>query len=116
MTTTIIIAPITTHPGYYTARADGRLLCRSRQPLLDGARELLAAGYPVGTVIVLRHAGTEVDAMTSTIGAAAGLTVNDNRHGRPQFRPQKAPAGDVATPPIAPIGIPATSPWMEAAE
>jgi len=40
MPTIITIAAIPTRAGFFTARCDGRLLCRSRQPFLDGAREL----------------------------------------------------------------------------
>jgi hypothetical protein len=84
--TTIIVAAIPTRPGYYTARCDGRLLCRSRQPLLDAARELLASGYPADTIIVMRHAGTEVVAMTSTIGTVARLTVSEEANRPPRFK------------------------------
>ena len=96
--------------------------------ILDGVREserlgvcidtchLLAAGYPATTVIVMRHAGSSVDALRSTIGAAAQLTVSDNRHGTPQLRRWAAPPGDVAAPPIASHEGAATSLWLEAAE
>jgi hypothetical protein len=100
MPTTITIAPIESRPGYYTARCDGRLLCRSRQPFLDGARELLASGYPADTVIVMRSPASDADRLRSTIGTAARLTVTDNRYGVPQFRRWAAPAGDVAAPPV----------------
>jgi len=115
-TSTIIVAPILPRPGYFAASCDGRLLCRSRQPLLDGARVLLASGYPASEVVTMRRVGSTVDALRSTISEAARLTVADNRHGTPQFRRWSAQAGDVAAPPIAPLEEGATTPWMEAAE
>jgi hypothetical protein len=114
--TTIIIAPIPTRRGYFTARCDGRLLCRSRQPLLDGARELLASGYPAGDTIIMKSAGSEVDAMTSTIGAAAMLTVTEEVDRPPRFRRWKARDLGEGSPPIAPRKGSATSLWLEAAE
>jgi hypothetical protein len=113
----IIIAAIHTRPGYFTARCDGRLLCRSRQPLLDGARELLAAGYPADAVIVMKHAGSSDVAATSTIEVALRLTIENSRHGTPSFRRWNAPAGVVAAPLIAPASeIAASLTRMEAAE
>jgi hypothetical protein len=107
--TTIIVAAITTRPGYYTARADGRLLCRSRQPFLDGARELLASGYPADSIIIMRHAGTEVVAMTSTIGNAARLTVTEEVGRSPRLRRWKPRNLGEGSPPVAPRGWAATT-------
>ena len=95
----ITVAPIPTRPGYYTARCDGRLLCRSRQPFLDGARELLAAGYPASTAIVMRHVGSDVEGLRSTIGAAARLTVETDEQGRPTFRQWRGRRTRGAAPP-----------------
>jgi|SRR6516162_7613839 len=98
-TVTVTVAPITSRPGYYTARADGRLLCRSRQPLLDGARELLAAGYPTETTLVMKHAGSGVEALRTTIGSAARLTVETDEQGRPIFRQWRGPRTRGPAPP-----------------
>lgn len=57
--------------GKFTVHLDGRQLCISRQPLLDGARILLAEGFDPKTPIVTRHAGDDFDAMISTVGEAA---------------------------------------------
>jgi hypothetical protein len=108
----ITIAPIHTRPGYYTARCDGRLLCRSRQPFLDGARALLDAGYSTDTTVVMRSAGSTADRLRSTIGAAAKLAVETNAEGKPVFRQWRGPQTRGAAPPIASGG----TPWMEAAE
>jgi len=101
MPTIITIAAISTRAGYYAARCDGRLLCRSRQPLLDGARELLAFGYAADAVIVMKHAGSEVEAMRSTIGVAARLSVETDEQGRPIFRQWRGPRTRGAAPPTA---------------
>jgi hypothetical protein len=115
MTTTIIVAPIAGRAGYYTARCDGRLLCRSRQPLLDGARELLASGFSAEAAIVMRHAGSQIEALRSTVGAAARLTVAEGDRGAPRFRRWKAMPLREGSPPIAPIDYPAL-PQREAVE
>jgi hypothetical protein len=113
---TITIAPIPTRPGYYTACCDGRLLCRSRQPFLDGARELLASSYPPDTVIVMRSANSTTDRLRSTIGAAAALTVETNEEGRPDLRQWRGSRTRGAAPPVAFRTGAATSLKLEAAE
>ena len=92
--------------GRFEARLDGRLLCRSRQPLLDAARILLAEGCDPDERIVMRHAGSTVDALSAKVGVAAGLTVSES-HGPPRFvrwqpfhRFQDAPAPGLVRPPI----------------
>ena len=62
--------------------ADGSELCRSsRQPLLGRARELARCGFDPATRLVMRHAGSEADALRSTVGAAARLTAEDSETG-----------------------------------
>jgi len=102
----VIITSIVGRRGWFTARHDGRLLYHSRTPLLDGARTLLAAGYPPNTILVMKHAASDVVALSSIVGAAARLTVNDNRLGTPQFRRWRAPGGDVAAPPVRHTRLP----------
>src|SRR5262249_47617787 len=74
-----------TRNGRFHATLNGELLTTSRQPLLDGARELLERGYDPNTRIVMRHDGSKVDALPSTIGAAAKLTVEERAHRRIRF-------------------------------
>jgi hypothetical protein len=76
------------------------LLCRSRQPFLDGARELLAAGYPATAIIAMKHAGSHVEALRSTVGAAARLTVETDEQGTPIFRQWRGPRTRGAAPPV----------------
>jgi len=112
----VIVAPITRRPGYYTARCDGRLLCRSRQPFLDSARELIAAGYPADAIMVMRHADSAFESLRSTIGTAARLTVENTEQGKPDFRPWRGPRSRGAAPLIAPPEGASNPLWMEAAE
>ena len=100
-TVTVTVAPITSRPGYYTARADGRLLCRSRQPFLDGARRLLASGFPADTVIVMKCAGSVIEALRSTIGRAAAHTVSEEAYRPPRFKRWKPRYMGEGSPPVA---------------
>jgi len=66
---TITITPAT--KGRFAVLADGRYLCDSSSPILDGARILAAQGIDPATPVALRNAGTD-DITLSTIGALAG--------------------------------------------
>ena len=58
---------------------------QSRQPFLDGARALLSHGYDPAAPYNMRHANSEMlSFVTTTIGHAAGLSVNDAR--TPRFQ------------------------------
>jgi hypothetical protein len=60
---------------------------RSATPFCDAARSLLAAGADPATRLVMRHAGQDHDALRSTVGATARLTVTDaDKDGRPRFK------------------------------
>jgi hypothetical protein len=94
----------------FDATVDGRLiLTRSTQPLLDGARGLLAAGVDPASWIVMRRAGSDTDALRSTVGAAAKLTVEEGEH-PPTLRPWKPSPHAAVTPPMRPIDQPANAP------
>jgi hypothetical protein len=65
-----------------------RKLCTSRTPFLTAARILLLRdGLPPETLIVMRHHGSAVIALWSTVGQAAALRVLDGSNGTPLFRP-----------------------------
>jgi hypothetical protein len=56
------------------------LIVNSRQPVLDGARELLTLGYDPGMPYNMRLANSATFSfITTTIGHVAGLGVNDTR-------------------------------------
>ena len=82
----IIVTPTSRRPGRYDARLDdGRVLVTaSKQPFVDAARRLIDFGYDPTTVLVMRHAGSDTDALIGRIGAAAKLRVKEGR-GRPRF-------------------------------
>src|SRR4051794_38652761 len=63
------------HIEFFEATLDGRVLCRSRQPLLASARVLLAEGVAPETVIGMRRLGCRTIDMTGILGACAKLTV-----------------------------------------
>jgi hypothetical protein len=66
--------------------AVGCIVERSTTPFCDAARVLLAEGADPATRFIMRHAGSVADALRSTVGAAAGLTVADDNGGKPIFR------------------------------
>jgi hypothetical protein len=55
-------------------------------PFCDAARVLLAEGADPAAKFVMRHENSSYDALRSTVGAAAGLTVADDNGGKPIFR------------------------------
>ena len=71
--------------GQFEARLNGRLICISHRPLLDGARVLLAECVDPATPISMRHEGTAYDALRSTVGVAAKLTVEENERVGPRL-------------------------------
>jgi hypothetical protein len=79
-------SPTRAHPGpaQFDAFLGAKHLCRSWTPLLAGARVLLADGVAPNTVLHMRHTGSDMVALSSTVGAAAGLTVHEG-HTPPRF-------------------------------
>ena len=82
---TIIVLPA--GRGKFTAHLqDGRQLCqRTFTPFLAAARQLLADGMDPNTQITMRHAGSNTDALMSTIGVAAKLCVTERQAAAPRF-------------------------------
>ena len=86
----------------FEAWCGGQLIvARTREPLLEGARALLAAGYHPDTIAVMRHAGSDVDVLTARIGTAARFYVEESGHGPVLRSVRKPPPGAVDRPPIA---------------
>jgi len=73
--------------GRYDAAVGRTLVTSSTTALLDAARVLAAEGVPAHTRLAMRHAGADHDALTSTVGAAARLRVQEGSSGKPVFRP-----------------------------
>jgi hypothetical protein len=70
----ILVAPV--GRGRFRGSCGGRVLVEaSAPPFLDAARVLAGEGVDPATRIVMRHEGKDYDALTSTVGIAAGLDV-----------------------------------------
>jgi hypothetical protein len=81
---------------------DGRsIVKRSTTPFCDAARALLAEGIKPTTTLVMRHPSSPYDALRSTVGVAAGLTVVNDNGGKPIFR-KWAPYDGARPLPVAP--------------
>jgi hypothetical protein len=105
----IITAAPLGRPGYFQARFSARVLCAAtRIPFLDGARRLLELGYEPDTIIVLRHADSDIDCLRATIGVAAKLTVRDRDRDGIRFESWNAGPAPRGSPPIAPPATAAT--------
>ena len=98
----VFITAVPLGDSRFDAWCGGQLIAaRTRQPLLDGARALLAAAYHPDTIAVMRHAGSEVDALRARIGTAAQFYVEESGHGPVLRCVRKASPGAVDRPPIA---------------
>lgn len=76
----------------YEARCDGRFLCVSTQPFFDGCRKLIELGLAKETdKAAMRHDGSDIISLRSTVGRAAGLTVDETNR---RFAPYKAKTYD----------------------
>jgi len=69
--------------GRFEARLDGddRVLCVSRTPFFDAARELVANGYDPNLTLIMRHAGSDTDSLRAKLGTAASLTLEETDYG-----------------------------------
>ena len=98
----VLITAVPLGQGQFEARCDGEVIvARTRAPLLDSARALLAAGYDPDTVAVMRHTGSDIDALTARIGTAARFYVEESAHGPVLRAVRKASPGAVDRAPIA---------------
>jgi hypothetical protein len=72
----------------FDGKVDGRsVVKRSPTPFCTAARVLLAEGIKPDTKLFMRHEGSPYDALRSTVGTAAKLTVADGSTGKPVFVP-----------------------------
>jgi hypothetical protein len=88
----------------FDGKVDGRCIVeRSTTPFCDAARVLLAEGADPATRFIMRHEASPHEALRSTVGAAAKLTVVDDRGGKPIFAkwsPYDAHRSTVVTSPM----------------
>ncbi|TXM64588.1 hypothetical protein FV226_26300 [Methylobacterium sp. WL12] len=79
MSIEIIIIPSPSHKRRYDAYLGTTLLCTSRIPFYDGARELLKLGYPPEALVNMRHRGKAYPSFVPIeLAQAAKLTVREN--------------------------------------
>ena len=79
--------------GQFWARLEDSKIyhLRSRQPLLDAARQALEDGHDPSEIIEMWQEGASTWALRSTIGQAAKLTVVESgRPGTPRFQKWRA--------------------------
>jgi hypothetical protein len=95
---TIVVSPEPHNPNKPAKRVrfnarlavDGRELGAFSAPLCGSARVLLSQGALPSTELQMRHAGTDVVALTATLGVAAGLTVEEEGPRFVKWRPFSA--------------------------
>ncbi len=103
--------------GRHEARHREVLLCRSAQPLLDGARALLAMGCDPSAGLVMRRAGSDLDALRTRVGVAAGLTVDETNVRFARWKPRLSQIGETSIAPLRPPYSPlAAGPFQRASE
>ncbi len=67
------------HADKFDAYVDGHYIVTSREPLLDGARELLRRGYDPDTLVTTRHDGKAFYSFEpAPLGRLAGLTMEES--------------------------------------
>jgi hypothetical protein len=81
----IVVRPCASGRGRFQAVFAGEVLCASRTPLLTAARVLRRRGISDDTPLVMRHEGSAVIAMRTTVGVAVGLTAEDRNRGTARF-------------------------------
>jgi len=87
----LILRPHPNSRGKYAdtfdAYLDGKFICTSREPLFDGARELLGRGYGPTTLVTTRHDGKPHDSFKpETLEKLAKLRVEESDGGGLKIR------------------------------
>jgi hypothetical protein len=96
----LIVKVLPSKPGRFSAYLESTgapVVTGSKQPIADGARELLAHGFDPATPLTMRHDGSSHDSFTPLpIGKWAKLTYQERDHGGlalARWMPFAAPAG-----------------------
>lgn len=92
----IVVRPSLSGRCRFEAVYAGEVLAVSRTPLLAAARELQRRGVRENAGLIMRHEGSAVVAMRSTVGAAARLSVYEPDCGAMRFRAFRPWIGDSA--------------------
>lgn len=81
-----ILVVIPSGNGKFDGACEGEWLVRgSATPFCTAARILLTRGVNPDVEFVMRHSGSDEDALKSTVGKAAEITVEESGRG-PRFR------------------------------
>lgn len=81
--------------GRFRASLGSRILCTSDTPFLSAARVLMRDGVDPSTPLEMTREGSDTVDLRSTVGAAARLTVVENDHVGPVFRPYRSFPADL---------------------
>jgi hypothetical protein len=77
----LIVIPLESKPGRFSGRLESTgevIVTSSKQPLVDGARELMAAGFDPATPLTMRHERSTNDCFEPLpIGKWAGWTYEE---------------------------------------
>jgi len=72
------------------------VVAEGRTPLLNAARVLLASGTAPETPLTMIHEGSDVVSIRTTVGAAAGLVVEETENRGPSFRKHRPFPSEIA--------------------
>jgi hypothetical protein len=86
--------------GIFDCYLAERYLCSSPSPFIDGSRHLLAQGYYPTARVVMRHAGSDDDALYGILAHVGNVQIGGDGVG---FRPRPEPA---TAPPMRFSGVP----------
>ena len=78
---TIDVTVSTAGAGTLVASIEGREIVRSRTPFFVAARTLFEDGTPPKTILTMRWSKSDITSMRLTVGAAARLTVSEDKGG-----------------------------------
>ncbi len=92
--------------GIFDVRHDGCYLLSSPSPFIDGCRHLLARGYDPDAAVVMRHEGSDVDALRGILARVANVEIAGNGVG---FRPFRGRAEMAPAPLVRSLGQVATT-------
>jgi hypothetical protein len=90
--------------GTFDCHHDGRYLCSSPSPFIDGCRHLLVQGYDPNARVVMRHAGSTDDALRGILARVAGVEVGGHSVGF-RSRSERATASPTHPPGLAAITV-----------
>src|SRR5262245_5487554 len=97
-----LIEVVPVGPGIVSAATHGKIaVLSSRLPFCDADRQLLREGADSNSWVICLHAGSTIKSFRSKLCVLTGLTVEDDRLGRPKFRRWRGPRNDGARSPIA---------------